>query len=124
MFEIFKKNEFDEPLFVCKTKLALAFANTMKGYVDVSEEILAELIKVYKTDIMDNEAISRWNLINVLNNFVQKKYAGLKEELFQVVTFAIISTIILQKISLKPCWANCLRTRRTLSVRLRFTANR
>lgn len=88
MFEIFKKNEFDEPLFVCKTKLALAFANTMKGYVDVSEEILAELIKVYKTDIMDNEAISRWNLINVLNNFIQKKYAGLKEELFQVVTFA------------------------------------
>lgn len=88
MFEIFKKNDFDEPLFVCKTKLALAFANTMKGYVDVSEEILAELIKVYKTDIMDNEAISRWNLINVLNNFIQKKYAGLKEELFQVVTFA------------------------------------
>lgn len=88
MFEIFKKNSFEEPLFICKTKLALAFANTMKGYVDVSEEILAELIKVYKTDIMDNEAISRWNLINVLNNFIQKKYNGLKEELFQVVTFA------------------------------------
>jgi len=88
MFEIFKRNNFEEPLFVCKTKLALAFANTMKGYVDTSEEILAELIKIYKTDIMDNEAISRWNLINVLNNFIQKKYTGLKEELFQVVTFA------------------------------------
>jgi tetratricopeptide (TPR) repeat protein len=88
MFEIFKRNNFEEPLFICKTKLALAFANTIKGYVDVSEEILGELIKVYKTDIMDNEAISRWNLINVLNNFMQKKYSGLKEELFQVVTFA------------------------------------
>jgi len=88
MFEIFKRNNFEEPLFICKTKLALAFANTMKGYVDASEEILGELIKVYKTDIMDNEAISRWNLINVLNNFMQKKYSGLKEELFQVVTFA------------------------------------
>lgn len=88
MFEIFKKNEFDEPLFVCKTKLALAFANTIKGYTETSEEILTELIRVYKTDIMDNEAISRWNLINVLNNFIQKKYSGLKEELFQVVTFA------------------------------------
>lgn len=37
---------------------------------------------------MDNDAISRWNLINILNNFIQKKYSGLKEELFQVVTFA------------------------------------
>ena len=37
---------------------------------------------------MDNEAISKWNLINILNNFIQRKYSGLREELYQVVTFA------------------------------------
>lgn len=88
LFELFQKNNFDDQLFICKTKLALAFAHTMKGEVDLSEEILEETIKLYKTDIMDNEAISRWNLINILNNFLHKKYVGLKEELFQVVTFA------------------------------------
>lgn len=88
LFELFRKNNFDDALFICKAKLALAFANTIKGDVETSEEILGDIIKTYKTDIMDNEAISRWNLINILNNFMHKKYSGIKEELFQVVTFA------------------------------------
>jgi len=88
LFDLFKKNAFDNELFICKAKLSLAFANTIKGDVEASEAILEELIKLYKTDIMDNEAISRWNLINILNNFTHKKYTGLKDELFQVVTFA------------------------------------
>lgn len=88
LFDLFKKNNFDDQLFICKAKLSLAFANTIKGDIETSENILEEIIKHYKTDIMDNEAISRWNLINILNNFIQKKYSGLKEELFEVVTFA------------------------------------
>ncbi len=88
LFELLQKNNFNNKLFICKVKLALAFANTIKGDIEASEEILSEIIKVYKTDIMDNEAISRWNLINILNNFIHKKYSGIKEELFQVVTFA------------------------------------
>lgn len=88
LFELFQKNNFEDKLFICKAKLALAFANTIKGDVETSESILGEIIKTYRTDIMDNEAISRWNLINILNNFIHKKYSGIKEELFQVVTFA------------------------------------
>lgn len=88
MFDLFQKNHFEDKLFICKTKLALAFANTIKGDIEASEEILGEIIRIYKTDIMDNEAISRWNLINILNNFMHKKYNGIQEELFQVVSFA------------------------------------
>jgi len=88
LFEIFEKNNFDNPLFICKAKLSLAFANTIKGDIKASETILEDIIKTYKTDIMDNDAISRWNLINILNNFTHKKYKDLREELFQVVTFA------------------------------------
>lgn len=88
LFEILQKNNFDDKLFICKAKLSLAFANTIKGDVEASEELLSEAIKIYKTEVMDNEAISRWNLINILNNFIHKKYSGLKEELFQVVAFA------------------------------------
>lgn len=88
LFDLFHKNNFTDQLFICKAKLALAFANTIKGEVETSESILEEIIKNYKADIMDNEAISRWNLINIINNFIQKKYTGLREELFEVVTFA------------------------------------
>ena len=88
MFDIFQKNGFEDKLFICKTKLALAFANTAKGDIETSEGILGEIIRIYKTDIMDNETISRWNLINILNNFIHRKYNGIKEELFHVVTFA------------------------------------
>lgn len=88
LFDLLQKNDFDDQLFICKAKLTVAFANTIKGDIEASENILEETIQVYKTDIMDNEAISRWNLINILNNFTRKKYSGLKEELFQVVTFA------------------------------------
>ncbi|MCQ2790320.1 MAG: hypothetical protein MJ229_08105, partial [bacterium] len=31
LFELFEKNNFTDALFICKTKLALAFANTIKG---------------------------------------------------------------------------------------------
>lgn len=88
LFDIMQKNEFDDKLFICKVKLSLAFANTIKGDIETSEKILEELIKQYKTDIMDNEAISKWNLVNIINNFIQRKYSGLREELYQVVTFA------------------------------------
>ena len=88
LFDLLQKNEMTDELFICKTKLALAFANCMKGDIEASEKILEEIIKTYRTDIMDNESISRWNLINILNNIFQKNYSGLKEELFQVVSFA------------------------------------
>lgn len=88
LFEIFQKNNFDDQVFICKTKLALALANTIKGDVESSEKLLEEIIKFYKMSFMDNDAISRWNLINILNSFMHKKYSGLKEELFQVASFA------------------------------------
>lgn len=88
LFELFEKNNFTDALFICKTKLAFAFANTMKGDIQASEETLSEILQTYKTDIMDNDAISRWNMINILNNFIRKNYNGIKDELFQVVTFA------------------------------------
>ena len=37
---------------------------------------------------MDNETIIRWNFINIINNFFQKQYDGIQEDLFQIVTFA------------------------------------
>lgn len=88
LFDIIERNNISDKLFICKCKLGLAFANTMKGDFTSSEKLLEEILKIYRENSMDDEAILRWNLINLTNNFLRKRYSGLQEDLFQVVTFA------------------------------------
>lgn len=88
IFDIIERNKIEDNLFICKSKLTLAFANTMKGDFYTSETILEDVLKIYKTNTMDNGTILRWNLIEILNNFFRGNYDGLQEDLFQVVTFA------------------------------------
>lgn len=88
LFDIIERNNISDKLFICKCKLGLAFANTMKGDFTSSEKLLEEILKIYRENSMDDEAILRWNLINITNNFLRKRYSGLQEDLFQVVTFA------------------------------------
>ena len=88
LFDIIQRNNIQDELFICKTKLTLAFANTIKGDTTTSEEILEEILKLYRNNVMDNETIIRWNFVNIINNFIRKRYDGLQEDLFQIVTFA------------------------------------
>ena len=88
LFDIIERNNIQDELFVCKCKLALAFANTMKGNFSSSEQILDEVLKLYRENVMDNETVIRWNLINIINNFFRKRYYGMQEDLFRIVTFA------------------------------------
>ena len=60
----------------------------MKGNFKASEQMLEEVLKLYRENVMDNETILRWNFINIINNFFRKNYDGIQEDLFQVVTFA------------------------------------
>ena len=88
LFDIIDRNQLQDNLFICKCKLTLAFANTMKGNYKASEQMLEEVLKLYRENVMDNETILRWNFINIINNFFRKRYEGVQEDLFQVVTFA------------------------------------
>lgn len=88
LFDIIDRNQIKDELFICKCKLTLAFANTMKGNFQASEQMLEEVLKLYRENIMDNETILRWNFINIINNFFRKRYHRMQEDLFQIVTFA------------------------------------
>ncbi len=88
IFEIVEKNHIQNDLYVCKTKLTLALANTLKGDIKESEVILEETLKQYKhNDIMDTQAITIWNMISVLNSIMRNQLEGIQDELFQIVTF-------------------------------------
>lgn len=87
LFDVIDRNSINDENFIGKCKIALAFANTMKGDFNSSEKILEEVLKEFRLS-MDNDAVSRWNLVNILNHFFKKRYDGLQEDLFQIVTFA------------------------------------
>ncbi|MBQ3310656.1 hypothetical protein IJG72_01120, partial [bacterium] len=102
IFEIFEKNKIYNSLYICKTKLTLALANTLKGYVAESEKILDDVLHQYKNnDIMDVQAITVWNIISVLNCIFRNKLDGLQDELFQIVTFVNNNNDIYSKNLLK-----------------------
>lgn len=88
LFDIIERNNIQDELFICKCKLTLAFANTMKGNFQSSEQMLEEVLNLYRENVMDNETILRWNFINIINNFFRKRYNRMQEDLFQIVTFA------------------------------------
>lgn len=88
LFETIEKNNIQDDLFICKCKLALAFANTIKGNFQSSEQLLEDVLELYRENVMDNETIIRWNFINIINNFFRKKYHRMQEDLFQIVIFA------------------------------------
>lgn len=88
LFDIIERNGITDETFICKSKLTLAFANTMKGDLPESDRILEDVQKIYQSRVLTGECVIRWNFINIINCFLRKKYTGLQEDLFQVVTFA------------------------------------
>lgn len=85
IFDIIERNKISDNKFICDCKLALAFANSMKGDFYTSDTILEDLSSQYS---LDNDGTLRWNLIRIINNIFRERYSGLQEEMFQTVTFA------------------------------------
>lgn len=88
LFDILEHNNIQDISFICKCKLILAQANTMKGDFTTSEKLLEDIMKQYEEQDLDNESIIKWNTINIINNFLRKKYKDIKEDLFYTVTLA------------------------------------
>ena len=88
IFDIIERDKIKDADFICKSKLALAFANTIKGDFSTSESILNEILEIYQSKNLKDENIIEWNLIKTINKILNKRYDGLQENLFNAVTFA------------------------------------
>ena len=88
IYEILDKNNKKEPELVCKTHLLLALANTIKGDIKMSKTILDDVLNDFSLDDLDNNIVSRWNLIDILNKFIEHDYKSLQDELFNVAAYA------------------------------------
>ena len=96
LFNIIDKHKIMDMDLISKAKLTLAFANTMKGNFQTVEETLGWLHSFWKLDTinLDNidsnmsENLNAYNLIKVINKFMQKDYENLREDLCEYAIFA------------------------------------
>lgn len=88
LFDSIEKNKVNDNLLICKARIILAYANTVKGDFQNSYSILQDIDRKYRENVMDNESVSNWNLIYVINKFMLKDYENIREILFDAVTFA------------------------------------
>lgn len=88
IFDTLEKNNIQDHNLLFKIQLLLALANSLKGNVDSSQEILSDTLDRHELDMVDDSLISFWNFINVINKFLAHKFTTITDELFQAVTFA------------------------------------
>ena len=88
LFDILTKENIQDNDIQYRYKLALAFANTMKGDFETSDTLLEEITKRHEQIPMNEVAVVRWNYINIINSFMRHKYKDIQDDLFHVVTYA------------------------------------
>ena len=88
IFDTLERNNIQDHNLLFRIQLYLAFANSLKGNIDASTEILNDTIDRHELDFIDDKLMSFWNFINIVNKFLTHKYTGMTEDLFQAVTFA------------------------------------
>ena len=88
IYDVLEKNKIEDSVYLCRANLLLALANTIRGDIKVSTQILDDILKENTLDNMDSHVISRWNFIDILNKFFLKDYKVLHSELFNVVSYA------------------------------------
>ncbi len=90
--EIQKELNKDKSHHSTRLKLHLALshacAQTSRGFIKDSDEILQSILKEFSYAVNDLKLVSKWNLIDVFNKILSGDFENIKEDLFEAVTFA------------------------------------
>lgn len=88
LFTIIDKHKINDKQLIARAKIVQAYANTMKGDINTSMQILRNVDSDYRDNYMDDVSVSRLNLVYIINRFLLKDYENLRQDLFEAVTFA------------------------------------
>lgn len=93
LFEIMEKNKINDEELLCKAKLVLAYANTMKGNFQTSSSVLEDIMNMFggknlSIDTINSDIVTSYNLISIINSILKKEYENIRETLFDCVEFA------------------------------------
>ncbi len=96
LFEVIDKHKITDEDLICRAKLVLAYANTMKGNFATSQEVLTDVQNIYGFKYADLDYINSNNadiihfygLIEVINKFLKKDYDSIQQVLYESATAA------------------------------------
>lgn len=90
--EIKKELNKDKSHSLTRLKMHLALthacAQTSRGFIKDSDEILQSVLKEFSYAVNDLKLVSKWNLIDIFNKIFSGNFENIKEDLFEAVTFA------------------------------------
>lgn len=115
ILEAIRINKIEDVQYLCKVQISQALAHTFRGDIQASDDILDEIVQQYKTRKLDDDIVSRWNLIYILNKVFKKDTTRLKEDLFSVATFANNCNDLFTKNILKTILGVIIRNEGNLS---------
>ena len=81
------KYSYNTEFYTLQIALLEAFANTITGEINKSNEILNQILLRTKNTTLEPELLSEWNLINVINRILLNENDGLKADLFELAAF-------------------------------------
>lgn len=96
LFEIIEKHKINDQNLICKTKLVLAYANTMKGNFQTANEILldianylgSEYIDINNLDTDQADIMNFYALLSIINKFLKKEFSNIREDLYDAALCA------------------------------------
>ena len=81
------KYSYNTEFYTLQIALLEAFANTITGEINKSNELLNQISLRTKNTTLEPELLSEWNLINVINRILLNENDGLKADLFELAAF-------------------------------------
>ena len=74
--------------YLVQTDIIDAFAHTVSGDINKSNEILNHISSAYKDRKMETNLLAEWNLVNIINRVLLEQNNDLKSDLFELAAFA------------------------------------
>ncbi len=81
------KYSYNTEFYTIQIALIEAFANTITGEINKSNELLNQILLRTKNTTLEPELLSEWNLVNVINRILLNENDGLKADLFELAAF-------------------------------------
>lgn len=85
--QFIEKYNYNKTYYFVQADIVEAFAKTVTGEINKSNEILAKISNVYANKNMESNLLAEWNLINIINRVLSGQKLDLKVDLFELAAY-------------------------------------
>ncbi len=85
--QFIEKHNYNKAYYMVQADIVEAFAKTVTGEINKSNEILAKISNLYANKNMESNLLAEWNLINIINRVLSGQKLDLKVDLFELAAY-------------------------------------